>query len=63
MEESQQEYKEMQGKAKRELSKAKQRLYDELGERLDNKEGEKNLYQLVRQKDRAGNDVQQVGQD
>ena len=35
-------------------------MFDELYEKLDNKEGEKDLYRLVRQSDRAGKDVQKV---
>ena len=50
----------MQRKAKRELAKAVQNAYDELYERLDTKEGEKDLYPLARQRDQAGKDVQQV---
>ncbi|KAK3548161.1 hypothetical protein QTP70_004840 [Hemibagrus guttatus] len=45
-EENRQEYKELQRKVKREMSKAKQKAYDELYTRLDNKEGEKDLYRL-----------------
>ena len=59
-EESRQEYKEMRRKAKIEVRKAKDRAYGELYERLDTKEGEKDLYRLARQRDRAGKDVQQV---
>ena len=39
---------------------AKGRLYDGLYARLKTKEGEKELYRLARQKDRAGKDVQHV---
>ena len=39
---------------------AKGKAFDELYEKLDNKEGKKNLYRLVRQGDRADKDVQQV---
>ncbi|KAK3535463.1 hypothetical protein QTP70_016885, partial [Hemibagrus guttatus] len=45
---------------KREVSKAKQKAYDELYTRLDTREGEKDLYRLARQRDRNGKDVQQV---
>ncbi|XP_051784793.1 uncharacterized protein LOC127528352 [Erpetoichthys calabaricus] len=58
--ESRQEYKKIRRKVKREVAKAKEKAFDELYERLDTKEGEKNLYQLARQKDRAVKDVQQV---
>ncbi|MCJ8739588.1 hypothetical protein PDJAM_G00048970 [Pangasius djambal] len=59
-EESRQEYKELQCRVKREVSKAKQEAYDELYTRLDTREGQKNLYRLARQRDRDGKDVQQV---
>ena len=39
---------------------AKGRAYDNLYARLETKEGEKELYRLARQRDRAGNDVQHV---
>ncbi|XP_051784320.1 uncharacterized protein LOC127527954 [Erpetoichthys calabaricus] len=58
--ESRQEYQEIKRKVKREVVKAKEKAYDELYERLDTKEGEKDLYRLARQRDRAGKDVQQV---
>ncbi|KAK3574415.1 hypothetical protein QTP86_006582 [Hemibagrus guttatus] len=50
-EENIQEYKELQHRVKREVSKAKQKAYDELYTRLDNREGEKDLYRLARQRD------------
>lgn len=50
-EESRQEYKGMRHKAKREVAKVKEKEYGELNERLDIKEGEKNLYRLARQRD------------
>ncbi|KAK3568759.1 hypothetical protein QTP86_016289 [Hemibagrus guttatus] len=56
-EENRQEYKELQHRVKMEVSKAKQKAYDELYTRLDTREGEKDLYRLARQRDR---DVQQV---
>ncbi|KAK3543468.1 hypothetical protein QTP70_022062, partial [Hemibagrus guttatus] len=59
-EENRQEYKELQRIVKREVSKAKQKAYDELYTRLDTREGEKDLYRLARQRDRDGKDVQQV---
>ncbi|KAK3546297.1 hypothetical protein QTP70_025706 [Hemibagrus guttatus] len=55
-----QEYKELQCRVKREVSKAKQKANDELYTRLDTREGEKDLYRLARQRDRDGKDVQQV---
>ena len=36
------------------------RAYDNLYTRLETKEGEKELYTLARQRDRAGKDVQRV---
>ena len=39
---------------------AKGRAYDNLYARLETKEGEKELYRLARQRDRAGKDVQNV---
>ena len=39
---------------------AKGRAYDNLYVRLETKEGEKELYRLARQRDRAGKDVQHV---
>ena len=39
---------------------AKGHAYDHLYARLETKEGEKELYRLARQRDRAGKDVQQV---
>ena len=39
---------------------AKGRAYDDLYARLETKEGEKELYRLARQRDRAGKDVQHV---
>ena len=39
---------------------AKGRKYDNLYGRLETKEGEKELYRLARQRDRAGKDVQHV---
>ncbi|KAK3521727.1 hypothetical protein QTP70_015844 [Hemibagrus guttatus] len=59
-EENRQEYKELQCRVKREVSKAKQKAYDELYTKLDTREGEKDLYRLARQRDRDGKDVQQV---
>ncbi|KAL1257192.1 hypothetical protein QQF64_012737 [Cirrhinus molitorella] len=43
-----------------EVSKAKQKAYEELYTRLDTREGEKDLYRLARQRDRDGKDVQQL---
>ncbi|KAK3547951.1 hypothetical protein QTP70_001318 [Hemibagrus guttatus] len=59
-EENRQEYKELQLRVKREVSKSKQKAYDELYTRIDTREGEKDLYRLARQRDQDGKDVQQV---
>ena len=59
-EESKQEYKEMRREANKEVAKAKCKVYDELYEGLDTKEGEKTLYRLARQSHHAGKDVLQV---
>ena len=59
-EESRQEYREMRGKAKVEVARAKQRAYMDLYARLDSKEGETDLYRLARQRDKDGKDVQQA---
>ena len=39
---------------------AKERAYKDLYARLETKEGEKELYRLARQRNRAGKDVQRV---
>ncbi|KAK3533866.1 hypothetical protein QTP70_032986 [Hemibagrus guttatus] len=46
-EESRQEYKELQHRVKWEVSKAKQKAYEELYTRLDTREGEKDLYRVL----------------
>ena len=53
-------YKEEKSKAKKAVAMAKRRAYDNLYARLETKEGEKELYRLARQRDRAGKDVQHV---
>ena len=53
-------YKEKKSKAKKAVAMAKGRAYDNLYARLKIKEGEKELYRLARQRDRAGKDVQHV---
>lgn len=50
----------MRRKAKKEVAKAKEKAYDKLYEKLNTEEGEKDLYRLARQRDRAGKDVPQV---
>ena len=39
---------------------AKERAYEDLYARLETKEGEKELYRLTRQRNRAGKNVQNV---
>ena len=53
-------YKEKKSKAKKAVATAKGRVYDDLYATLKTKEGEKELYRLARQRDRAGKDVQHV---
>ena len=53
-------YKEKKRKAKKAVAMAKGRAYDNLYARLETKKGEKELYRLARQRDRAGKDVQHV---
>ena len=43
------------------VAMAKGRVYDDLYARLETKEGEKELYRLARQRDRARENVQYVG--
>ena len=47
-------------KAKKAVAMAKGRAYDNLYERLETKEGEKKLYRLARQRDRARKDVKHL---
>ena len=51
-------YKEKKSKAKKAVAEG--RAYDNLYARLEAKEGEKEMYRLARQRDRAGKDVQHV---
>ena len=53
-------YKEKKSKAKKAVAMAKGRAYDDLYARLETKEGEKELYRLARQRDRAKKNVQHV---
>ena len=46
----------MYHKVKR-VAKAKAKAFDKLYEKLDDMEGEKDLYQLARQRDQAGKDM------
>ena len=47
-------------RAKKAVAMAKGCAYDNLYVRLEIKEGEKELYRLTRQRDRAGKDVQHM---
>ena len=58
--ESRREYKEMRQEAKREVAKAMGEASEELYERLNSKEGEKDLHRIARQRDIAGKDIQHV---
>ena len=53
-------YKEKKNKAKKAVAMAKGRAYENLYARLETKEGEKELYRLSRQRDKAGKGVQHV---
>ena len=53
-------YKQKKSKTKKAVAMAKRRAYDNLYTRLETKEGEKELYRLVRERDRAGKDVQHM---
>ena len=53
-------YKEKKNTAKKAVAMAKGRVYDDLYARLETKEGEKELYRLARQRNRAGKDLQHV---
>ena len=46
--------------AKKVVAMAKRRAYKNLCARMETKEGEKELYRLARQRDRAGKEVQHV---
>ena len=52
--------KSTKSKAKKAVAMAKRCAYDDLYARLETKEGEKELYRLARQRDRAEKDVQHV---
>ena len=52
--------KEKKSKAKKEVAMAKGRAYDNFFPGLETKEGEKELYRLARQRDRAGENLQHV---
>ena len=53
-------YKEKKNKTKKAVAMAKGHVYDNLYARLETKKGEKELYRLARQRDRAGKDVQHM---
>ena len=53
-------YKEKKSKTKKAVTMAKGRTYGDFYSRLETKKGEKELYRLARQRDRAGKVVQHV---
>ena len=53
-------YKEKKNKTKKAVAMAKGHVYDNLYARLETKKGEKELYRLARQRERAGKDVQHM---
>ena len=53
-------YKEKKRKAKKAVVMVKGCAYDDLYARLETKVGEKGLYRLARQRERAGKDVQHL---
>ena len=53
-------YKVKKNKAKKAVAMAKGRAYDNFYVRLETKKGEKELYRLARQRNRAGKDVQHM---
>ena len=53
-------FREKKSKAKTAIAMAKGHAYEDLYARLETKEGEKELYRLARQRDRAGKDVLHV---
>ena len=59
-EKSKQRFKEANRKTKRAVAKAKAEAYEKLYERLETPEGQKDVYRLARQRQRAGEDVTQV---
>ena len=59
-EESRNVYKGKRSKVKKVVAKTKAKAYEELYDRLETQEGEKELYRLARQRDRVGKDIQQV---
>ena len=59
-ENTKQMYKEKKNKAKKAVAMAKKCTYENLYARLKTKEGEKELYRLARQRDRAEKDVKHL---
>ena len=57
---SRKKYHESKKKANAAVAKAKSLAYEDLYDKLHTKEGEKDLYRLAKQRDRAGRDIQQV---
>ena len=53
-------YEEMREATKREVARAKEHAYEELYDKLETEVGQKELYRLAKQRERAGKDVQLV---
>ena len=50
----------MREATKREVARAKEHAYEELYDKLETEAGQKELYRLAKQRERAGKDVQLV---
>ena len=59
-EDDKRDYAESRRDAKREVAKAKEEAYSDLYHKLNTKEGEKDLYRIAKQKDKASKDIQHV---
>ena len=59
-EQSKRKYKEICKETKRRVTNAKNEAYKELYQELDTKEGEKEVYRIVKQRDRASKDIQHI---
>ena len=53
-------YKAARKQAKREVTKARNKTYEELYEKLETKDGENELFRIAKQRNRQSKDVQQV---
>ena len=59
-EDSREEYKRAKKETKRKVARAKAASYRELYDNINGREGEKLVYRIAKQRDRASRDVQQV---